>query len=55
MMDHHYPNSAWLPLSRETFDRLYALKREAGLATWEQVIERLLPEPVAALTADQLP
>ena len=37
MMDHHYPNSAWLSLPRETFDRLYAFKRETGLATWEQV------------------
>jgi hypothetical protein len=45
MMDHHYPNSAWLPLTREVFDRLYAFKRKAGLSTWEQVIERLLPEP----------
>ncbi len=43
MMDHHYPNSAWLPLSRELFERLYAFRRGAGLSTWEQVIERLLP------------
>lgn len=46
MMDHHFPNSAWLPLSREMFDRLYAYKRKRGLASWEEVIERLLPEPV---------
>lgn len=51
MMDHHYPNSAWLSLPRETFDRLYAFKREAGLASWEQVIERLLPEPGAEVVA----
>ncbi len=51
MMDHHYPNSAWLSLPRETFDRLYKYKREAGLATWEEVIERLLPEPREAVAA----
>jgi hypothetical protein len=44
MMDHHYPNSAWISLPRETFDRLYAFKREQGLTSWEQVIDRLLPE-----------
>jgi hypothetical protein len=58
LMEHHYPNSAWLSLSRDTFDRLYAFKREAGLATWEQVIDRLLPasrgEPVAASAEEAL-
>ncbi len=48
LMDHHYPNSAWLALQRETFDRLYAFKREHGLATWEQVIERLLAQNAEA-------
>ena len=48
LMDHHYPNSAWLALPRETFDRLYAFKREHGLATWEQVIERLLAQNAEA-------
>jgi hypothetical protein len=44
MMDQHYPNSAWLYLHRDSFERLYAYKRRHGLATWEQTIERLLPE-----------
>lgn len=43
LMDEHYPNSAWLYLNRDVFDRLYAYKRVHGLATWEQAIERLLP------------
>jgi len=43
MMNSHFPNSAWLYLHRDVFDRLCAYKREAGLATWEQTIERLLP------------
>ncbi|MEY2439368.1 MAG: hypothetical protein QOI34_753 [Verrucomicrobiota bacterium] len=42
MMDHHYPNSAFIPLERGVFDRLYEYKRSAGVSSWEQVIERLL-------------
>jgi hypothetical protein len=52
LMDHHYPNSAWLALQRNVLDRLYAYKRSRGFATWEQTIEGLLPameqEEVAA-------
>lgn len=43
MMDHYYPNSAWLALRRDVFDRLHEFKRQRGLATWEQALERLLP------------
>lgn len=43
MMDHYYPNSAWLRLRRDAFERLYAYKRQHGLATWEEAIESLLP------------
>ena len=42
LMEQHYPNSEWLYLQRETFDRLWAYKRQNGLATWEQTIEQLL-------------
>ena len=50
MMDHYYPNSAWLRLRRDAFERLYAYKRRNGLATWEEAIESLLPfEKEAAL------
>jgi hypothetical protein len=42
LMDDHYPNSAWLYLNREVFERLYAYKRRHGLATWDQAIEGLL-------------
>ena len=42
LMNHHYPNSAWLSLQRDAFDRLCAYKSRLGLLTWEQVIERLL-------------
>jgi Family of unknown function (DUF6084) len=42
LMDHHYPNSAWISLERDVFDRLYEYKRGAGVSSWEQAIERLL-------------
>jgi hypothetical protein len=43
LMEAHYPNSAYLCLERDTFERLYAYKRRHGIATWDQVLERLLP------------
>ncbi len=42
MMDIYYPNSAWLNLRRDAFDRLYQYKRRRGLPTWEQALESLL-------------
>jgi hypothetical protein len=44
LMEQHFPNSAWLYLQRDVFNRLYEFKRNHGDATWEQTIERLLPE-----------
>jgi len=44
LMEHHYPNSAWVALNRQVFERLYAYKRSQGLPTWEQTIEQLLTE-----------
>jgi len=41
MMDHYYPNCAWLCLRRDIFDRLARYKIERGLATWEQTFESL--------------
>jgi hypothetical protein len=43
MVDHYYPNSAWLCLHRDVFDRLQHYKVSHGLPTWEQALERLLP------------
>ena len=43
MMDHYYPNSAWLRLRRDVFDRLSDYKQSHGLATFEQAIESLVP------------
>jgi hypothetical protein len=43
MMDIYYPNSAWLNLRRDVFDRLSEYKRRRGIPTWEQTLESLLP------------
>jgi len=42
LIDHYYPNSAWLYLRRDVFDRLYQYKVRRGITSWEQVIERVL-------------
>jgi hypothetical protein len=42
LMNHHYPNSAWLSLRRDVFDRLAAYKTKLGTLTWDEAIERLL-------------
>jgi hypothetical protein len=43
MMDHYYPNTAWLCLRRDIFERLYQYKVVNGIATWEQVLDNLIP------------
>ncbi len=42
MMNLYYPNSAWLCLQREAFNRLYEYKVRHGIPTWEQALESLL-------------
>jgi hypothetical protein len=41
MMDMYYPNTAWLCLARDAFDRLYQYKVQHGLPTFEAAIERM--------------
>jgi Family of unknown function (DUF6084) len=43
MMDSYYPNSVWLSLRRDVFERLYQYKIQHGIPTWEQALERVLP------------
>ncbi len=38
-MDLHYPNSAWLALHSDTFEKLYQFKVREGIPTWEEAIE----------------
>jgi hypothetical protein len=49
MIDEYYPNTAWLCLRRDAFERLYEYKVRHGIPTFEEVIERLFlnaDEPV---------
>jgi hypothetical protein len=43
MIDIYYPNSAWLSLRRDVFDRLNLYKMRNGMTTWEQALESVLP------------
>jgi hypothetical protein len=43
MMDTYYPNTAWLSLRRDVFERLYQYKVRRGIPTWEQALESALP------------
>lgn len=42
MMEHYFPNTAWLRLRKDTFDRLYGYRAREALPTWEDALERLL-------------
>ncbi|MDT5295436.1 MAG: hypothetical protein QOJ76_2316 [Acidobacteriota bacterium] len=44
MMDFYYPNSVWLSLRRDVFDRLLAYRASHTLPTWEHAVEALLDE-----------
>ncbi len=44
MMEHYYPNVAWLNLRKDVFDRLYRYKVRRGIPTFEQAIESILPD-----------
>jgi hypothetical protein len=49
LMDMYYPNSAWLALHRDTFEKLHQYKMREGIPTWEEAIDRMLsalPEAV---------
>jgi hypothetical protein len=50
MMEHYYPNSAWLCLRRDVFDRLNQYKMRRGIPTWEQALGGLLPAVDEATT-----
>jgi hypothetical protein len=43
MMDVYYPNSAWLCLRRDVFDRLHQYKMQHAIPTWEALIESVIP------------
>lgn len=43
MMALYYPNSAWLNLRRDVFDRIDNYRIDSGLPTFEAAFEKLLP------------
>jgi hypothetical protein len=43
-MDLHHPNTAWLPLRRDVFERLYDFKVKHGLATFDEAVERMVEQ-----------
>jgi hypothetical protein len=53
MMDQYYPNSAWLALRRDIFERVYEYKVRNGIPTWEEAFERLLTS--AGVAEEALP
>jgi hypothetical protein len=42
LMDAYYPNSVWLSLQRDTFERLHQYKVREGIPTWDETLERAL-------------
>jgi hypothetical protein len=43
LMDRYHPNTAWLDLRKDVFDRLLEYKRQSGHVDWDRTIESLLP------------
>lgn len=54
MMDHYYPNTAWLCLRRDVFERLYQYKMEHSIPTWERTIESLVPVTPKPIKEEEL-
>jgi Family of unknown function (DUF6084) len=49
VIDLYYPDSAWLCVRRDIFDRLYLFKSVRGLPTWELALEARLGEAARAV------
>lgn len=46
MMNHYYPNSVWLRVPEEIFERLRRYKAQQHLGSWDKALARLLPTDV---------
>ncbi|MDQ3432916.1 MAG: DUF6084 family protein [Actinomycetota bacterium] len=44
LMQHHFPNSAWLRLHRDSLDALARFKTRRALLTWDDALQALLKE-----------
>jgi hypothetical protein len=47
-MDAYFPDSAWVRVNRETFDRLHRYKGRRAMPTWDQALAELLDGGEAA-------
>ena len=43
-VDAHFPNSAWIRMSRETLDELIRFKNRTALPTWDATVAALLSQ-----------
>ena len=50
LMNEYYPNTAWVGLRKDVYDRLDRFRSDQGLPTWEQALERLLAPAEGAVT-----
>ncbi len=42
MIEHYFPNSGWLRLTRDTIESLAHYKAVRGLTTWDEAVDSLL-------------
>jgi len=42
MMEHYFPNSAWLRVRKDVFDRLYDFRTARSLPTWDAALDVLM-------------
>lgn len=52
MMDHYYPNSAWLNIRLDVFEKMQEYKMRKAIPSWEQAFESLLPAENEAEASD---
>jgi hypothetical protein len=48
MIELYYPNTAWLCLRRDVFDKLSQYKMDRGIPTWEEALESIIPAPAVS-------
>ncbi len=53
MMAAYYPNVAWLAVRKDVFERLLEYKTKHAIPTFEQALERLIPESEDAEIIDE--
>ncbi len=54
VIDAHYPDTTWLRLPRDTFDRLYRYKVAQSIPFWADVLNRLLDQAEQSEVAGEL-